>query len=127
MSKKSETPESDGIPKAVKEAFAKRFPGVKDQEWDAETIYEAEFELDGREVEVNFDEDGEILQIETEIEPEELPAQILAAIRSEYPHCEIAEAEKVELADGTIRYEVDLSFEVHFTPDGKIAAMGSAL
>lgn len=37
------------------------------------------------------------------------------------------EVEQVEKGDGSILYEVNLKFEVHMTPEGKVAAMGKDL
>ncbi len=115
------------VPQAVKEAFAAKFPGVTVQKWEMESEYEAEFKTAGREVEVNFYPDGTIAQIEHEIDIDELPDAVKVAVAKNYPHCEIEEAERVEKGDGTIVYEIDLSFEIHMTPEGKIAAIGKDL
>lgn len=115
------------VPQAVKDAFAEKFPGVTVQKWEMEAEYEAEFKTAGREVEVNFYPDGNIAQIEYEIDVDEIPDAVKGAVAKHYPHCEIEEAERVEKGDGTILYEIDLSFEVHLTPDGKVVAIGKDL
>ncbi len=119
--------EAHEVPQAVKDAFAQRFPGTEATGWEMEAEYEVEFMKDGKEVEVNFYSDGTISQIEYSIEVADLPESVKAAVKSNYPNCEIEEAERVEKADGTILYELDLKFEVHVNPEGKIAAMGKDL
>ncbi len=119
--------EESHIPQAVKDAFAKRFPGVTVEGWEMDAQYEAEFTNNGKEVEVTFDAEGSITQIEYEIEVEDLPVNVKNSIMSTYPYCEIEEAERVEKPDGTILYEVSLSFEVHMTAEGKLAAIGKDL
>lgn len=112
------------IPEAVKEAFAAKFPDTTPKQWAVEAEYEAEFTHNDKQVEVTFDAEGEILHIETEIDVEDLPHDVVESVKSNYPYCEITEAERVEMGDGTILYEVNLSFEVQMTADGKLAALG---
>ena len=121
------TVEAHEVPQAVKDAFAQLFPEATAENWEVESEYEVEFTKDGKEVEVNFYPDGNLAQIEYTIDPEELPEEVKSAIKANYPHCEIEDAERVEKPDGTVLYEVDLSFEVHFTPGGKVAALGKDL
>lgn len=115
------------VPQAVKDAFAKKFPGVTPSEWEMEAEYEVEFIQNDREVEVTFYPDGTIAQVEYEIDPEDLPQAVQQAVMQMYPHCDVIEAERVETGEGHIKYEVQLSFEVHMTPDGKLVAMGKDL
>ncbi|NJL74084.1 MAG: hypothetical protein HC892_02585 [Saprospiraceae bacterium] len=111
----------DSVPQEVKNAFYEKFPEVQNPTWEYEGQFEAEFQTaDGKEVEVNFYQDGRITQVEYEISKEELPEAVKAAVKRLYPHCEIEEVERVEKADGSIFYEVDLAFEVHFTPEGRV-------
>lgn len=114
----------NNIPEAVKEAFAARFPDTTPKQWAVEAEYEAEFQHNGKQVEVTFDADGEILHIETEIDVEDLPPAVIESVKANYPYCEIEEAERVEKGDGTVLYEVNLAFEVQMTADGKLAAFG---
>lgn len=116
------------VPQAIKDAFAAKFPSVETPSWEVEEYYEAEFTMEnGREVEVNFAEDGELLQIEYEIDIEELPQRVLDTIKRRYPFCEIVEAERVELPDGRVFYEVDLAFEVHVSEEGILTNVGASL
>lgn len=54
--------ESD-VPATVKSSFQAKYPGATDAKWKKETsdgkkVYEAEFKLDGKEIEAEFLEDG---------------------------------------------------------------------
>ncbi len=119
--------DSMGVPKEVIAAFHEKFPGITPSEWEMEAQYEADFSVNGKEVEVTFDAEGNIVQIEYEIDVEELPEAVINAIEEAYPYCEIIEAERVENEDGDVLYEVDLGFEAHISPEGKILALGSDL
>jgi len=119
--------EQNEVPQAVKDAFSARFPNTPAEKWEVESQYEVEFEQDGQAVEANFFPDGSLAQVESAIDPDTLPDAIKGAIKVHYPHCSVEEAERVEKADGTVLYEVGLTFEVHYTPEGKIAAMGKDL
>lgn len=122
------TIDANEVPQEVKDAFAAKFPNATVGKWEKEAEFEAEFTTEeGREVEVNFYPDGTITQVEYEIGVDELPAAVKEAIAKNYPHCEIEEAERVEKGDGTLVYEVDLSFEIHVTPSGKLVALGKDL
>ncbi len=123
----AKTIEETNLPEEVKKAFAKKFPGVKIDDWEKEESYEISFEEGGREVEVLLNADGEIEEVEYEMEVEDLPEAVKKSAADHYPHCEMLAAERVEKGDGSIVYEVTLCFEVHMTSDGKIAAMGRDL
>ena len=53
----------DTVPDAVKTAFTAKYPGVTDEKWESEikdgkTIYGADFKMDGKSKEAEFDADG---------------------------------------------------------------------
>jgi uncharacterized membrane protein YkoI len=126
------------VPAEVIEAFAAKFPSVKltDVEWSWEVynkIYEAEFELNGIEHEVEITVTGHHLLTETEIEIDEIPDTVLKAIENEFPEAEITEVEKVVWSTGKVFYELDLQtenddeFEVHVSEEGIITAKSDDL
>ncbi|MBL7894677.1 MAG: PepSY-like domain-containing protein [Bacteroidia bacterium] len=108
------------VPVAVKEAFKKQFPNVKDVDWEKEgSNYEAEFELvqvpmDGkgkkREIEksVEYTANGELIQLEEEVEVVSLPAAINEYVNKNYPGKKIKEASKITEANGTVKYEAEV-------------------
>jgi hypothetical protein len=112
------------VPAAVKEAFAKQFPGMKDADWEKEgPNYEAEFEVRqmsneaGKSVKSNieksavFDASGQLLQVEEEIAVSQLPAGVHDYVAKNLEGKKIAEAAKITDAKGTVTYEAEVTKE----------------
>ncbi|HEQ60208.1 MAG TPA: hypothetical protein ENN74_01210 [Firmicutes bacterium] len=102
----------DQLPPAVQKTLNSMLQGAQPSELvrgdeDGCLVYEAEYEQDGRKRELKVTEQGEVLEIEEEISPADLPAAISAQIQKRFPGAEIKEAESV------IRtfYEVELVWE----------------
>lgn len=115
------------VPKVVLEAFEKKFGKIEKVEWEMEEYppsYEADFELEEKECEAYFRADGKFLKLETKIEFEDLPQEVVDGFAEKYPNHGIIEAEKVELADGEILYEIDAvrQFVTQFRADGVFTA-----
>lgn len=94
------------VPKAVREAFSKKFPGVSDVDWGKEKNgeWEAEFEIGKVETTANFSADGTWLETETEIPVADLPAPVRAALQGK----KIKEAARIERADGSTVFEAEV-------------------
>jgi len=105
------------VPTEVQSACSKLYPGVK-AKWEMEKQdYEAGFTLNGKATSVVFNTKGLLLETETAIKPNELPAVILAKFKGQ----KIAEAAKIIKADGSVRYEAevkgkDLLFDLSGNP-----------
>jgi hypothetical protein len=98
------------IPAAVRTAFAGEFPDANDVNWGKEgTNYEAEFENGETETSAVFDANGQLLEIEIEIDVASLPAAILGYIETNYKGQKIREAAKIVNADGSVNYEAEVS------------------
>jgi hypothetical protein len=99
------------VPKAVSDAFAKKFPGATNVKWGKENAkeYEAEFTLNGRSVSANFLADGSWVETETEISIAELPAAVTSAVQTKHPGAAIIKAEKNEAAKGGLTYEIKIN------------------
>ena len=97
-------------PKAVSDAFMKKFPTATKVSWGIEgpKEWEAEFTLDGDKVSANFSQDGTWLETEQEIKASSLPAAVLSNVKMKYATWKIAEADKTETAKHGTIYEVDL-------------------
>lgn len=110
------------VPVVVKDAFAKKYPGLK-AEWEKEDgNYEAEF--GGKKMSVNMETgssskvriegtvlispDGSILETEEEIEREVLPKEITEYVKKSLGDKKIAEAYKITNASGAISYEIEI-------------------
>lgn len=125
------------VPSDILVAFKEHYPFVAldTVTWSWEVpgkIYEAEFELDGVEHEVEFTITGEWLLTETEIDLEEVPEIILNDIASRYPGFTPDEASQVEFSNGLLHYEISLEkdglgFEVQYREDGMFFLSGESL
>ncbi len=97
------------LPNAVKEAFAKKFPGTKVEHWQKENVnYEAEFDFEKAEMSASFDEKGNCLETETEIKISELPPAVKTYLDKNMPGKKIKEASKISDAAGKITYEAEV-------------------
>ena len=110
------------VPAAVKEAFAKKYPGLK-AEWEKEgENYEAEYdgkmlvsnsgsekptkkEMEGS---VLIGPDGSILETEEEINVKALPAGVTDHITTNMKGSKIKEAYKITDAKGAVTYETEI-------------------
>src|SRR4249920_2740244 len=98
------------VPKAVTDAFAKKFPGATNVKWDKENAneYEAEFKLNGKSASANFLTDGSWVETEMEIPATELPAAVASTVKTKYPNATITKAYKVESAKAGVTYEAEI-------------------
>lgn len=123
--------EPKDLPAAVSESISKAYPQGKIEEALVHTkkgvkTYEAEIETkDEKEIELTLDAKGKILKVEEEIDPENLPASIAAAVAKAFPGSEIEDAEIIT-TDGKTSYEVEVStkdgkeMDITLDPKGKI-------
>ena len=97
-------------PKAVKEAFAKKFTTAKSVKWVKENAkeYEAAFTIDGIKMSAIFNTNGAWLETETAIEIENLPTSVSTAIKTKYSDWKLMGASKIETATNELKYEADL-------------------
>src|SRR3954464_10880860 len=80
-------------PAAVKEAFAKNFPGITVKKWDKEGgKYEANFTQNGKTMSATFAADGKLEETETDIKVAELPSAVTNYIKTKYNGANIKEA-----------------------------------
>ena len=139
------TPDADTgpeLPRAVQAALARRFPGAETAEVERDkkrgrTVYEVEVRHKGKELEILFLDEGTVLEVAEEIDPEALPRSVSGAVSNLAPFGEIEEAEKIEIravleARGRVRrirrkivYECevlkdDTKAEVRISADGRV-------
>jgi hypothetical protein len=97
-------------PKAVSDAFMKKFPTATKVSWGVEgpKEWEAEFTLEGKKISANFNENGTWVETEREINPANLPKAVLESLKLKYNDWKIAEADKTESSKHGTIYEVDL-------------------
>ncbi len=87
-------------PENVQTAFTKKFNTVQKVKWTQEdNEWEAEFELNKTEMSASYDNSGNWLETETEIDKKDVPAEILKAVTQKFGDWEIDELEKIEKPD----------------------------
>ncbi len=92
--------EADKLPQKVKDSLKTRFPGymvtqaTKELE-NGEVIYDVEMTVNGKKHEMDCKEDGTIVDIQNEIDPKDLPAAALNAIKAKYPGSTIKEVGEI--------------------------------
>jgi uncharacterized membrane protein YkoI len=120
------------LPKAVKAAFAKHFPGAtadkaSSEKENGKTVYEIAFTFKGAKTDATFEGDGTLVDVEKEVAAKDLPRRVAAALEAKYPKATYKKAEEISKGDGKpTAYEVLLvtaggtKLEVKLDPSGKI-------
>lgn len=108
------------VPAAVKAAFTKQFPNVKDAEWGKEeTDFEAEFDQNKMETSLLIDANGNVLKTENEIEVSALPKAASEYVAKNVGGKKIKEASKITDAKGQVTYEAEVDdTDYVFDPNG---------
>lgn len=95
------------VPAAVKNAFAKQYPGSV-AKWEKENgKYEVELKNNGQKMSVLYELNGSVAETEVEIKINELPAAVRSYVKTKYM-ASITEASKITKADGTVNYEAEV-------------------
>ncbi len=120
----------EDLPSAVLKAAKKAYPeakivGAARETEDGETIYEVEMKLDGKSIDLDIDDQGEIEAVEKEIEVEDLPKAVIKAAAKKFPKGKIEKVEEVTDEDDVVVYELTIaakgkSTEVVMSPNGKV-------
>ena len=108
------------VPAATIMAFQKGYPGIKGK-WEKENgNYEVNFIKGGQIISAVIDTTGSILETETEIAVNHLPASVALYIKEHYKGAKIKKAARIVKADGQIEYEAEVKkMDVLFDPNGK--------
>lgn len=120
------------LPQSVQDYISSNYPdySIDESEMDTSctgtTIYEVEIEgSNDDELELTFDSEGTFLYSESEIESSELPSAVTTSISNNYSSYSTEEAERLDMADGSLQYEAELkdgstTLEVLFDADGTV-------
>ncbi len=96
-------------PKAIQEAFAKKYPNSLEVFWvnneENPSLWDAEFESEGQFISAQFDEKGNWKYSSFEIMDGQVPEKISTQISKEYPDVEISQARMISNDSGD-SYEV---------------------
>ena len=101
------------VPEAVMKTFKQRFSEVKKAKWEKEKDgnYEAEFDLNGKEMSATFLANGDWRETETEINVSELPKAVSDAFNKLYPDTKIREVSKIQRSDNSVVYETEIKIK----------------
>lgn len=97
------------IPPKVTDSLSKLYPKATNVKWDKEgNDYEASFKLDNKDMSVNLNVDGKVLETETTIEISQLPDSIDKYVQNNYKGYKITEAAKIVKANGVTLFEAEI-------------------
>ncbi len=103
------------LPQTIKNYLAANFPNAEIEESEqsslctGDAVYEVELEVaNDEDINLTFDMEGNLLFTETEIPAGELPAAVTATIASKYADYAVNEAERLDHADKSVQFEVEL-------------------
>ena len=92
------------IPAEVKNAFNAKYPGMKVTDWDWEedkNMYEAEFKMNGREMEAYLSPEGSWLKTKSEIKREQLPPAVSKGMTSgDYSSWKMSDYKEMDTPEG---------------------------
>ena len=120
------------LPEVITAYIAENYPDYNIDESEQDTlcdgtvVYEVELEASNDdELELTFDTEGTLLFTETEIKNSDVPSVITDHINANYSSYNLKEAERLDMADGSQQYEVELKdgsnkLEVLYTSDGTV-------
>ena len=108
--------EKSVLPVNIANDFERSFPNATDIEWEMDgELFNADFDDDKKiDHEIWYNKAGTIVKHKQEISKEELPAQVLSKIESEFKGYEVDDAKKITEAD-IITFKVELD-----SPDGEV-------
>ncbi|MFT3903872.1 MAG: PepSY-like domain-containing protein [Niabella sp.] len=99
-----------GVPASVKAGLQKQFPNAKGVKWEKEKgNYEAGFKLNATDYSVLLNASGSVLETETAMAVNALPAPVKDYVAKHYPGKKIKEAAKITDAKGIVTYEAEVS------------------
>ena len=115
------------IPSSATENLKQKYPNADKVEWkDGLSHFTAKFQLDGKDYEAHFDNDGNWKESLTKIDESDLPAAVRDGhAKSKYSDWSIDKVEKMESAD-KVQYRLqvkkgDLKKKVlYYTSEGKL-------
>ncbi len=131
ISAEEQTLQKADVPAVVIAAFEKAYPNATVKGYSMEQHHgKASYEIDSIDGvtrrDVEYSPQGEVLEIEEELKPSDLPSKVSQAITAKYAGCNIVSAEK-KIKGGKTVYEVKMiqdkaKIEVRVNPEGEFIA-----
>lgn len=89
------------VPEKVKTAFSQKFPGASKVKWDKENDHEweAEFKIEGENTSATFDNNGNWLETEMEIDIDKLPEAVISTLNNEFKEYRMENVEYIEKSE----------------------------
>ncbi len=117
------------IPSNATENLKQKYPGADNVEWkDALSHFTAKFQVEGKDYEAHFDNDGNWKESLTKLEESELPEAVKDGLsKSKYSDWGIGKVEKIESSNDKVQYRLqvkkgDIKKKIlYFTPEGKLS------
>lgn len=107
----SKAQESKVIPPDVIDAFSMLYPAVKDVTWKNKAVdFEANFEQNEKMVSLLFDKNGNLKEVENQINKSDLPIDVSAMLANKYADWNILKVARVDMS-GTSRYKAEIEKE----------------
>jgi hypothetical protein len=109
VSVSAQNEDDNKTPETVITAFKTAHPDAHDISWDKEGMnYEAEYRENGNDCSVIIDQNGNILETETEIDISELPSGVIKYISDNYAGYTLSDASKIVDVKGNVKYEAEI-------------------
>ena len=110
------------VPEIVLKSLMSEYPNAKKVKWDKEdNNFEASFKLNKIANSVVFNNEGEILETEVEINFNELPKKAVNYIIKNYKNQKVKETAKIITAKGNIIYEAEIKGkDIFFDNNGNL-------
>ncbi len=97
------------VPTAVKDAFNLAHPNMKDVDWSKDgNNFEAGYDKGKLDMTASFNDQGVLIETETEIPIYDLPSNVIDYVKKHYPNRRIKEAAKIISAGGVVTYEAEV-------------------
>lgn len=120
----------DKLPAKVKDAIEAKFKNAKAEsattgKEDGDVYYDVVLKEKGKTIEATFDDDGDLIQVEREIDPKDLPKAVAAALKAKFPRGTVTGADEVTKGS-EVTYEVEVEtarktkYDVTLDAKGKI-------
>jgi hypothetical protein len=112
------------VPDHITMAFQKAHPTAKDVSWDKEGMnYEANYKENNNSFSVIINNEGNILETESDINVSALPSGVVSYINNNYKGYTLSGAAKIVDNKGNVKYEAEIknakgSKDVMFDKDG---------
>ena len=113
------------VPSAAKTKLKTLYPKAEKVKWDKEGAnFEANFEVNDMEMSVIFNAKGTVLETETEIEEDDLPAAVKNALKKDFAGYDVEEMSKIE-KNGKTTFEAqvekgEIQLDAIYSLDGKL-------